>query len=156
MSLDGVVSEFAELANGLRVGIDSPELAPLGGATSLLILDDCVGGQPLSWRDLVSLSWRLQEEAIVNPGHADHLQIVCFHPQASHSTYIDSGAPPDAADFAIRSPYPTVQLLREVDILKAVRSYPSAADIPARNRIRMRADGFAACEERLQSCSRDS
>ena len=153
-SNDGIVRELTEEAAALRCGIDVPTAT--SAETALLILDMHVGGQTLSWRNLVSLSWRLQEEALVEQGHAEHLQIVLFHPAATHSTYADADAPADAGDYTIRAPYPTVQLLREADVLRAVRSYPDAEGIPARNRVRMRADGVEACERRLRSCAGES
>jgi hypothetical protein len=152
-NLDGIVREVAAAATALRRGIDDPTLAPAAGETTLIILNEDTGGHPLSWRDLVSLSWRLQEEAILEPGHGEHLQIVLFHPNATHTTYIEDGAPADAGDYSIRAPFPTVQLLREIDVLRAVQSYPGADAIPARNRVRLRAQGLAACEERLRGCS---
>ena len=151
--LDAVVEELASAASALRRGLDDPTLAPPAGETTLLILDHTIGDSLLGWHDLISLSWRLQEEAIVDRGHGTHLQLVLFHSHATHTTYVEAGAPSDAGDYTIRSPYPTVQLLREVDILRAVRSYPGAADIPARNRLRMRAAGLEACAERLRRCS---
>ena len=45
-------------------------------------------------------------QAIVQEGHADHLQLVLFHPEAVHSAYTEG--PPDAADYTIRAPHPTV------------------------------------------------
>ena len=149
---DGIVREVAAAAAALRRGIDDPTLAPAAGETTLLILDEAVGGHPLSWRDLISLSWRLQEEAILEGGHGEQLQIVLFHPNATHTTYIEDGAPADAGDYSIRAPFPTVQLLREIDVLRAVQSYPGADAIPARNRVRLRAQGLATCEERLRGC----
>ena len=144
-SADGIVMELAEEAAELRDGSTGVE-------TSLLVLGAMQDGRALSWQELIYLSWQLQEEVIVAGGHAEHLQIVCFHPEATHSLYADAGAPPDAADYTIRSPHPTVQLLREVDVVKAVQQYPDTAGIPGRNRTRLRAEGLEVCASRLQSC----
>jgi len=145
-SEDAVVREVADDAAALRAG------SPGTAETSLLVLGTSIGGQSLSWRELTHLSWRLQEEVIVAGGHAEHLQIVCFHPQATHSMYADAGAPLDAGDYTIRSPHPIVQLLREVDVLRAVQLHPDAAGIPGRNRARLRESGLEACQQLLQSC----
>ena len=75
-SLDEVVHEAVGAASSLRRGIDRPELAPPAGETTLLILERSIGGIPLDWRGLISLSWRIQEEAIVEAGHADHMQLL--------------------------------------------------------------------------------
>ena len=138
-----VVAEVATEARRLHQGILTPgDEFP---ETTLVVLPptlDCTA----TWRDFVHLSWRLQSDAIVANGLAEHLQLVLFHPAAVHSVYADAGAE-DAADFSIRSPFPTVHLLREVDMLAAVRSYPDAAGIPARNKARLRALGVKACAE---------
>ena len=162
---DEVVLELREEALLLRAGIDQqqqqqpPQQQPqqqqqIGEGepppeTSLLILSDHLS---LSWRDLTTLSWRLQTEVLVDGGHGEELQIVLFHPLAQHSVYGDPDAPPDAGDYTIRAPHPTVQLLREVDVLRGVGSYPDAAGIPGRNRTRFRAQGVEACARRLEAC----
>jgi len=61
------------------------------------------------------------------------LTIVNFHPQASHSLYsITDGTP---TDYSIRSPYPTIHILRESDILKVIQEevHPNPEDIPHNN-----------------------
>ena len=83
------------------------------------------------FRDFVRFSWRLQEEA-VGDAYVPHLQLVLFHPRAVHQTYASASNASDdvdderaAADYTIRSPFPTVHLLRERDVLRAVQSgYP--------------------------------
>eukprot|EP00928_Gymnodinium_smaydae_P072904 TRINITY_DN56189_c0_g1_i1.p2 TRINITY_DN56189_c0_g1~~TRINITY_DN56189_c0_g1_i1.p2 ORF type:complete len:297 (+),score=68.23 TRINITY_DN56189_c0_g1_i1:37-891(+) len=145
---DGVVAEVAreaaDLVKGLRAGAggELPE-------TTLLVLDaawDFVA----DWQALVRLSWRLQAEAIHEPGFGEEVQIVLFHPEATHSAYAEG--PEDAADYTIRAPHPTVHLLREVDLLAGVEAYPGADQIPARNKARLRSQGLEACEARLAAC----
>lgn len=51
--------------------------------TTLLVLERTAA---LSWPDLLSLSWRVQAEAIVEQGHAGELQLVLFHPEAALET----------------------------------------------------------------------
>lgn len=151
-SPEAIIRELKEAAAILRHGIETPDdsSAP---HTHLHVLDSAIGGEALTWRGLVSLSWQLQEEAVLAPGHGEHLQIVLFHPHATHSTYADdtaAGAPADAGDFTIRAPHPTVQLLREMDVLRGVSEYRGdAVDIPSRNRARMRAAGVETCAARL-------
>jgi hypothetical protein len=118
--------------------------------TTLLIFDH---SNPLVrlWPDFVRLSWAISEQSLALTGASDHLQIVLFHPQATHSTYNDG--PPDAADFTIRSPHPTLHLLREKDVLSAVRGgVPDLALLPQRNRVRLREQGYEACHHRLEGC----
>jgi hypothetical protein len=149
--IDDVVAELAREADALHTAIGTPNAAE----TTLLVLDKVIGNAPVSWMDLVSLSWRLQEEAIVARGHAEALQIVLFHPCATHSTYADRNAPADAGDYTIRAPHPTIQLLREVDVLRAVTAHPDAEGIPGRNRTRFREMGADQASQRLLACYED-
>jgi uncharacterized protein len=88
--------------------------------TTLVVLD-----APFvqDFRDFVRLSWVLQEEGIVQGGFQNDLQLVLFHPNATHQTYRDSVSLDEddesAGYFTIRSPYPTVHLLREIDVMQA-------------------------------------
>ena len=136
-----IVAEVAKEAKLLHQGILTP--SDEFPETTLLILPtlDCTA----TWQAFVHLSWRLQSDAIVATGLAEHLQLVLFHPAAVHSIY--AVGTEDAADFSIRSPFPTVHLLREVDMLAAVQRYPDAANIPTRNKARLRALGVQACTE---------
>mmetsp|Transcript_63398 Transcript_63398/g.204341 ORF Transcript_63398/g.204341 Transcript_63398/m.204341 type:complete len:228 (-) Transcript_63398:15-698(-) len=117
--------------------------------TTLLVLD---GQRPFvaEWLDFVRLSWRLQAEAILGQGFAGDLQLVLFHPRAVRSAYAQG--PADPADYALRAPHPTLHLLREADVLEAVRSFPGADQIPRHNQARLRKQGLEACAARLAAC----
>jgi hypothetical protein len=56
-------------------------------------------------------------------------QIASLHPQYEFS----GSAPDDIANFTNRSPYPTLHLLRESSIDRAVAAFPDAANIFERN-----------------------
>lgn len=152
--------------------------------TSSLFLSD--------YLEFVRFSWDLQEYAILGSpnsvsniradettdhrflkkkSYQDQLQLVLFHPRATHQTYGQVVSPDDdddnenddddnndgnrAGDYTIRSPFPTVHLLREVDVLAAVQSgYPGLEHLPARNQARMQSQGTAICQERLEACRR--
>jgi hypothetical protein len=117
--------------------------------TTLVVLDHC----PFvaDFRDFVHLSWQLQEEAIGEES-LGKLQIVLFHPQATHQTYAAEGEQ-NPADYTIRSPFPTIHLLREVDVLRAVQGgYPNLETLPARNKDKLIQQGLQVCERRLQQC----
>jgi uncharacterized protein len=151
---DELVAEVAREATLLRRGIEAHRGDMSGAAgvlelpeTTLLVLSREAAPE---YMDLVRLSWRLQAEAILEGGHGAELQLVLFHPLAVHSTYGEG--PPDAADYSIRSPYPVVHLLREMDVLAAVSRYPNAAQVPHVNKARLRAIGLAACREQLLAC----
>jgi len=117
--------------------------------TTLCVLNEQVCP---SFRDLIHLSWRIQDECINEFNYTSLVQQVLFHPQATHDTYA-MGQEPDAADYTIRSPFPIIHLLREVDVLGAVDSgYPDLEGLPTRNKTRFRRDGVQVCAARLADC----
>lgn len=64
-----------------------------------------------------------------NLGYEGVFQIASLHPQ-----YEFAGSDPDdIANFTNRSPYPTLHLLRESSIDRAVAAFPDAAEIFERN-----------------------
>ena len=105
------------------------------------------------YTDLVRLSWTLQEKAIVDQGFEHDLQIVLFHPLARHQTYNDDDEV-TAADYTIRSPYPTVHLLRQEDVMRAVQSGSpeSVEEVPNRNKAKFWRQGVDVCQQRLAEC----
>lgn len=74
------------------------------------------------------------EEILVQLGLEGELQIASFHPQ-----YQFSGTQPDDIEnYTNRSPYPTLHLLRETSIDRAVASFPQASEIYEKNVATMR------------------
>lgn len=57
------------------------------------------------------------------------LQIASFHPRFEFA----GNDPDDIANYTNRSPYPTLHLLREASLDRAVAAFPDAADIYERN-----------------------
>lgn len=57
------------------------------------------------------------------------IQVASFHPQFQ----FEGTAPDDITNFTNRAPYPTLHLLREASIDRAVAAFPEAADIFERN-----------------------
>ena len=124
--------------------------------TTLVILDS---DPPPSWstdfREFIRLSWELHEHAVEQTGLMGKLQLVLFHPWATHQTYgmHDDSSMGSPGDYTIRSPYPTVHLLREVDVLKAVQGgYPHLDTLPARNQAKLMEQGLDVCQRRLADC----
>lgn len=118
--------------------------------TTLIVFD---GNFVRDFHDFVRLSWILQSDAVVAGGYVDYVQLVLFHPTAKHQTYGTDDQDGNAADFTIRSPFPLVHLLREVDVMRAVSgSYPNLEDLPSRNKQKMLAQGFHVCKSRLLDC----
>ena len=104
------------------------------------------------FREFIHLSWALQEKAVLETGLEGALQLVLFHPQATHQTYGGCDED-DPADYTIRSPFPTVHLLREQDVVRAVTGgYPNLEELPNRNKARLVAQGLETCQQRLVAC----
>jgi uncharacterized protein len=105
------------------------------------------------FREFVRLSWALQSEAVIAAGYINDVQLVLFHPKATHQTYETDHDDGTAANFTIRSPYPTIHLLREEDVLRAISGgYPNPETISSRNKERFHSQGVSACVDRLKNC----
>ena len=124
--------------------------------TTLVVLNEEICTSLIDFRDLVQLSWQVQEEVINTHSYTHSLQQVLFHPKATHQTYSE-WIEDDAADYTIRSPFPIIHLLREEDVMKAVTSgYKDLENLPTRNKQRMRKDGLEICMRRLNECRKIS
>ena len=79
-------------------------------------------------------------------GYEGVYQLASFHP-----AYLFAGSKPtDAANYTNRSPYPMLQILREVSVSRAVDSYPDTSKIPERNVDFARGKGLAFMKELLE------
>ena len=85
---------------------------------------------------------RAAEAAVAKLGFAAEFQIASFHPQYQFG---DAG-PEDIENYTNRSPYPTLHLLREASIERAVAAFPDAADIYEKNIETLRRLGHAGWE----------
>ena len=140
----------AEATFLMRTTSDTDEHHP---ETTLVVFDHEQQATFLrDFREFVRLSWTLQEESVLAQGLENQLQLVLFHPYATHNTYGEESEE-SAADYTIRAPYPTVHLLREIDVARAVQSgYPHLEDLPNRNKAKLIAEGLEACQKRLKHC----
>ena len=112
---------LAELRHELEVlGRANPEEVD----TTLLI-------HPQVMTDFIDFHFFLREaDAVIkNLGHEGSLQIASFHPAYEFA----GSAPDDIANCTNRSPHPTLHLLREASIDRAVAAFPDAAAIYERN-----------------------
>jgi uncharacterized protein len=75
------------------------------------------------------------------------LQVASFHPDYQ----FEGTAPGDVENFSNRSPYPTLHLLREVSIARAVASNPDAAAIYERNIETLRSLGAQGWDRLMSS-----
>jgi hypothetical protein len=93
----------------------------------------------LDYNDFLDLS----DAAVVELGLEGELQVASFHP---HYQFAD--AAPDAIEnYTNRSPYPTLHLLREASVSRAVDAFPDAASIYERNVEVLRQLGLAGWRE---------
>lgn len=92
----------------------------------------------------------LAEDALEDLGHEGVLQVASFHPQYQfEGTDID-----DVSNATNRSPYPTLHLLREESVDRAVAAFPDAAAIFDKNIRTMEelgADGWAELQEQCRA-----
>ena len=79
------------------------------------------------------------EDALADLGLEGVLQIASFHPQFQFA----DAAPDDIGNATNRSPHPTLHLLREDSIERALAAFPDAADIYERNIATLRSLGPA-------------
>jgi uncharacterized protein len=91
----------------------------------------------------------LAEEALEDLGHDGVLQVASFHPQYQ----FEGTDPDDVTNATNRSPYPTLHLLREESVDRAVAAFPSAETIFEKNLQTMEelgADGWAQLQEKCR------
>ncbi len=90
-----------------------------------LLVHPTLFGDFLDFNDLTAIA----EEAVVEHGLEGVLQIASFHPRYQ---FADT-APDDPGNYTNRAPYPTLHLLREASIARAVEAVPEAETIYLRN-----------------------
>ena len=127
-STSGLVEELAEELAHLRAA--DPALCE----TSLLI-------HPHVLNDFGDYNQFLNEAdaTVAALGFAGELQIASFHPAYR---FAGSG-PDDVENSSNRSPYPTLHLLREASVARAVATFPGVREIGAKNIATLRALGDA-------------
>ena len=79
-------------------------------------------------------------------GYAAEFQLASFHPQYQFS----ATEPDDIENYTNRAPYPTLHLLREASIERAVAAFPDAADIYEKNIETLRKLGHAGWQRLWQ------
>ena len=108
--LDELCAQMAAL-----VAADSSQVE-----TTLLIHPNVLGDF-LDFNDFLDAA----EAALVELGHEGVLQIASFHPDYQ----FDGSEPDDVGNASNRAPYPTLHLLREASIERAVEAFPEAETI---------------------------
>jgi hypothetical protein len=100
------------------------EASPAGIETTLLVHPHVLGDF-LDYNDFLGVA----EAAIEALDLEGIIQVASFHP---HYQFADTG-PEDISNYTNRSPYPTLHLLREDSIERAVESHPDTDAIYQRN-----------------------
>ncbi|GAB6139782.1 DUF1415 domain-containing protein [Methylosoma difficile] len=112
-------------------------------ATTLLIFSDSLKHFD-DYLDFLAIAEQLLDEE----GYTGVYQLASFHPD-----YCFDGAPADdPANYTNRAPYPTLHLLREASMAKALASYPNPEQIPERNIALTRKLGLAKMQTLLAAC----
>lgn len=92
------------------------------------------------------------DEALGEQGYEGVYQLASFHPE-----YCFDGEPQDdAANYTNRSPYPTLHIIREASMEKALEHYPDPEAIPERNIAFARAKGSDFFAQLLAECHQSS
>lgn len=78
-----------------------------------------------AYLDLVDLA----DDALLEQGYEGKYQLASFHPDYC----FDGEQQDDAANYTNRSPYPTLHLIREASMEKALADYADPESIPERN-----------------------
>lgn len=112
--LDDLVRELRDLT----------DLDPGVRETTLLIAPDCLA-EFLQFNDFLKAAERVLEEL----GLDGVIQLASFHPGYQFADATDG----EIANYTNRAPYPTLHLLRESSIDRAVASFPEAEVIFKRN-----------------------
>ena len=112
---------LADLLHELRLLADSDA----DRIETTLLIHPCVLGDFLDYNEFLDVA-----DAAVSELDLDGvLQVASFHPAYQ---FADS-QPDDIENFSNRAPYPTLHLLREESVAKAVAAFPDAAHIYERN-----------------------
>ncbi len=71
----------------------------------------------------------LVDEAVTELGHEGDIQVAAFHPEWQFA----ETEPDDIGNYTNRAPFPTIHLLREASVTRAVEAFPEAESIYERN-----------------------
>jgi uncharacterized protein len=133
-----VVSEaktIDELAEDLVTELNFLAEASVEKVDTTLLIHPHVLNDFLDYNDFLDVADAIVEELKLT----GEIQVASFHPQYQFAdTEVD-----DITNFTNRSPYPTLHLLREASVEKAVAAFPEAADIFEKNMVTMHALGGA-------------
>ncbi|MCW8931328.1 MAG: DUF1415 domain-containing protein [Gammaproteobacteria bacterium] len=112
--------------------------------TSLFILAK-LGQDFNDYLDLLDIANQL----LIEQGYEGIYQLASFHPD-----YCFSGSDEnDPANYTNRSPYPTLHIIREESLEKALQTYPQPEQIPERNIKYCQKLGLEKMQQMLEHCT---
>ena len=114
--------------------------------TTLLVIPDMLEDF-LLYNDFLSVT----DELLAGSNLEGHIQLASFHPLYQFA----DAQPNDPENFANRSPFPMLHLLREASVSDAVVGHPDVSQIPVTNRAVLEKIGTQALQERWLSCFGD-
>jgi hypothetical protein len=114
-----------ELLQHLVAELKALDAAEAEAVDTTMLVHPQVLGDFLDFNDFLDVA----EGALEDLGLEGRLQIAAFHPQFQ----FEGTEPDDPGNFSNRAPYPTLHLLREDSIDRAVASFPEAESIYERN-----------------------
>lgn len=135
-------STWEELAEDLARELLLLEATPAEETDTTLLIHPGVLTDFLEFNDFLGIA----DQILARLGLEGELQIASFHPD-----YQFADAAPDAIDnYTNRSPYPTLHLIRESSLDKAVAAFPDAADIFEKNIETIRRLGLTGWQALMQ------
>jgi uncharacterized protein len=104
-----------------------------------LIIHPHVLNDFLDYNDFLEVA----DGAVEELGLTGEIQVASFHPQYQ---FADT-EPDDITNYTNRAPYPTLHLLREASVARAVAAFPDAAQIFEKNMVTLEKLGHAGWQE---------
>lgn len=104
-----------------------------------LIIHPHVLNDFLDYNDFLEVA----DGAVEELGLTGEIQVASFHPQYQ---FADT-EPDDISNYTNRAPYPTLHLLREASVERAVAAFPEAAEIFEKNMVTLEKLGHAGWQE---------
>ncbi|MCU7818155.1 MAG: DUF1415 domain-containing protein [gamma proteobacterium symbiont of Lucinoma myriamae] len=112
--------------------------------TTLFILSQ-IGQDFYHYLDFLDIANQL----LIDQGYESVYQLASFHPDYC----FDHSDEDDPANYTNRSPYPTLHIIREKSLEKALQNYPNPELIPERNIEYCQSLGLKKLQEMLRHCS---
>ena len=133
-ALENLVLEFERLDNDSSI------------ETSLFILTETA----YDFYDYLEFL-EIANQLLIDQGYESVYQLASFHPDYC----FDQSDENDPANYTNRSPYPTLHIIREQSLERALSSYPNPESIPERNIAYCRDLGLETMQQLLNKCRSD-